>query len=149
MTARRSRTRAHQPAWPQAVAVLVGVLFVIIGVVGFAATGLDGFAAHGVPDRLFGLAVNPLQNLVHLAIGVAGIVLSNRLPRTRVYGWVLVAGLGALFGYGVLVSRLPHIDVLNLNWPVNWLHLAFALVGLVIATGPVTARQPAAAASSS
>jgi Domain of unknown function (DUF4383) len=139
------RTRVSTAAWPQAVAVLVGVFFVIVGIVGFAATGLDGFAAHAVSMRLFGLAVNPLQNLVHVAVGAAGIVLSKRLALTRVYGWVLVAGLGALFGYGVLASRLPDIDLLNLNWPTNWLHLVFALVGLLIAIGPVRSRRPAEA----
>jgi hypothetical protein len=137
------RTRTTTAAWPQAVAVLVGVLFVIIGVVGFGATGLGGFAEPDTPDKLFGLAVNPLQNLVHLAVGLAGIVLSARLPRARVFGWVLVVGLGALFGYGVLVARYPQADVLNLNWPANWLHLAFALVGLVIATGPVSGGRGA------
>ena len=135
------RTRTATAAWPQAVAVLVGVLFAIVGIVGFAATGFDGFAAHDTPDRLFGLAVNPLQNLVHLAVGVAGLVLSARLPRARIFGWVLLVGLGALFGYGLLVTRVPAADVLNLNWGANWLHLAFALVGLVIATGPVPARR--------
>ena len=143
MTARRTRT--SNAAWPQAVAVLVGVLFTIIGIIGFAATGLDDFAGHGTPDRLFGLAVNPLQNLVHLAIGGVGIVLSARLASARVYGWVLAIGYGALFGYGVLASRVPEVDVLNLNWPVNWLHLVFALVGLVIATGPVPADRRAKA----
>lgn len=141
-------TRMKTAAWPQAVAVLVGVLFAVMGVVGFAATGLEGFAARGSHVNLFGLAVNPLQNLVHLAVGVAGIVLSARLDRTRLYGWVLVTGYGALFGYGLLVSRLAHLDVLNLNWPDNWLHLGFAVLGLVIALGPVRrghAREPAPA----
>lgn len=141
MAALRARTRTSTAAWPQAVAALVGVFFAIVGIVGFAATGLDDFAAHGVPDNLFGLAVNPLQNLVHLAIGAAGIVLSARLARTRVYGWALAAVLGALFGYGVLASRLPDTDLLNLNWPTNWMHLAFALIGLLIATGPVRNRR--------
>jgi Domain of unknown function (DUF4383) len=140
MSARRSRKTTA--AWPQAVAVLVGVLFTIIGIVGFAATDLDGFASHE-PDQLFGMALNPLQNLVHLGIGLAGIALSSRLSRARVFGWVLVIGLGALFGYGVLVARVPEVDVLNLNRATNWLHLTFALIGLVIAAGPVPARTPA------
>lgn len=121
--------------------MLVGVLFTIIGIVGFAAINLDGFASHQTPDQLFGMAVNPLQNLVHLSIGAAGIVLSSRLFRARVFGWVLVIGLGALFGYGVLVARMPEVDVLNLNWVTNWLHLTFALIGLVVAVGPVPARR--------
>jgi len=137
------RTTTTTAAWPQAVAVLVGILFATIGVIGFGATGYGGFASSDSPDQLFGMAVNPLQNLVHLAIGAAGIVLSARLPRARIFGWVLVIGLGALFGYGVLVSRLPDIDILNLNWAANWVHLAFGLVGLVIATGPVRLRQSA------
>lgn len=135
-----TRRRAKNAAWPQAVAVLVGVFFVIVGVIGFAATGLDGFAARG-PQRLFGLAVNPLHNLVHLAFGMAGIMLSARLRRARLYGWLLAAGFGALFGYGVIVSRLHSADVLNLNWPVNWMHLAFALIGVMIAIGPVPLRR--------
>ena len=135
-----SRTRVKTAAWPQAVAVLVGVLFVVKGVVGFAASGLHGFAAHNADVTLFGLAVNPLHNLLHLAVGFAGVVLSARLDRARLYGWALAVGFGVLFGYGVLVSRLPHLDVLNLNWPANWLHLGFALVGLVIAIGPVGSR---------
>jgi len=143
MSARRPRPQ--NASWPQAIAALVGVFFAVVGVVGFAATGFGGFAAHDTPDRLFGLSLNPLQNLVHLAVGAAGIALSARLARTRLYGWVLVVGLGGLFGYGVLAVRYPDVDVLNLGWAANWLHLAFALVGLVIATGPVSSRQRAPA----
>lgn len=134
-----TRTRTKTAAWPQAVAVLTGVLFAVLGVIGFAASGLDGLVG-GNYGSLFGLGVNPLQNLVHLAFGFAGIMLSARLDRSRVYGWLLVTGFGALFGYGVLVSRFEHLDLLNLNWPVNWLHLAFALLGLLIALGRARVR---------
>jgi len=145
MSARRtsSSSRTTGAAWPQAVAVLIGVFFAIIGIVGFAATGFGRLADPNTPDRLFGLAVNPLQNLVHLAIGVAGISMSARLPRARAFGWVLLVGFGALFVYGALAARYPQLDVLNLNWPANWMHLAFALVGLVIATGPLPASRDA------
>jgi Domain of unknown function (DUF4383) len=136
----KARMRAKDAAWPQAVAALVGVLFAIVGIVGFAATGLDGFVGRS-PERLFGLAVNPLHNLVHFAVGVGGIVLSARLDRARLYGWLLAVAFFGLFGYGVLSSRVPDADVLNLNWPVNWLHLAFALVGVLIALGPVRRKD--------
>ena len=136
----KARKRAKDAAWPQAVAALVGVFFAIIGVVGFAATGVDGFAERS-PERLFGFAVNPLHNLMHFALGFAGIVLSARLDRARLYGWLLAVVLGGLFGYGVLSARAPGVDVLNLNWPVNWLHLVFALFGVLIAIGPVRRRN--------
>jgi hypothetical protein len=138
-----TRAAVRTAAWPQAVAVLVGVLFTVMAVLGFAATGLDGFVTRGEHGNLFGLAVNPMQNLVHLAFGAAGIVLSAKLRRARVYGWLLGLGYGALFGYGVLVSRANDLDVLNLNWPDNWLHLGFALVGLVIAVAPARERVTA------
>ncbi|HEY0641685.1 MAG TPA: DUF4383 domain-containing protein [Pseudonocardiaceae bacterium] len=135
----RAKPSMKTAAWPQAVAVLVGVLFLVLGVVGFAATGLSDVVGR-TDGRLFGMAVNPLQNLVHLAFGLAGIALSARLDRARWFGAVLATGFALLFGYGVLVSRLPHLDVLNINWAGNWLHLVFAVVGLLIAIGPATPR---------
>lgn len=136
----RRRAAAVRAAWPQAVAVLVGVLFVVLGVMGFGATGIDRVAQSDDLEVLFGLGVNPLQNVVHVAMGVAGIVLSARLRGARRYGWVLAAVFGALFVYGAVVDRAPHADVLNTNWPVNWVHAGFAVLGLVIALAPATPR---------
>lgn len=141
----RRRAAAVRAAWPQAVAVLVGVLFVVLGVMGFGATGIDRFAANDDGQVLFGLGVNPLHNIAHVAIGIAGIVLSARLRGARRYGWVMVAVFGALFAYGAVVAGSPNADVLNTNWAINWLHAAFAVLGLVIALAPATPRPVPAA----
>lgn len=137
MVVTKARRAPQQGSLPQAVAVLVGVVLTLIGGLSFVVTGFDGFADHNPAEQLFGLAVNPLQNVLHLAVGLLGIVLSARLRWTRGYGWLLLAGFGAVFVYGVLAVQRPALDVLNLDWAGNWLHLAAALAGFVTATGPV------------
>jgi Domain of unknown function (DUF4383) len=128
-------------AWPQTVAVLVGVLLAVFGVLGFAATGIDGPIAQRRPDQLFWFAANPLQNLVHLGFGVAGIVLSAQLNRARIFGWIMAATFGLIFCYGVITQGAPQSDVLNLNWPDNWLHLALAVLGVLVAVAPARLRR--------
>jgi hypothetical protein len=77
-----------------------------------------------------------MHNVVHILIGVAGLVLARTLAGARTYGWLLAVGYGAAFVYG-LVALGKDWDVLSLNAADNGLHLATALVGLVIALLPV------------
>jgi hypothetical protein len=121
---------------PQAVAVLAGLLLALIGALGFLVTGFDDFAGHNPVDRLFGLAVNPLQNVLHLAVGVLGMALSGRRVAARCFGWLLALGLGAVFVFGLVAVDRPDLNVLNVNWAGNWLHLIGALAGLAAAVGP-------------
>lgn len=133
---RSYRRRPKEGSLPQAISVLVGVVFTLIGALAFLVTGFDGFVGHNPVDRLFGLAVNPLQNVLHLVAGVLGLALSARRLWARCYGWLLVAGMGALFWYGLIAVERPDLNVLNLNWVGNWLHLGAALVGLAAAVSP-------------
>jgi hypothetical protein len=52
-------------------AQVFGAVYVLVGVLGFAFTGLSDFAAPS-SDRLILFGVNPLHNLVHLAVGGCG-----------------------------------------------------------------------------
>jgi hypothetical protein len=140
MVVTKTRRVPQQGSVPQAVAVLVGIVLTLVGGLGFLVTGFDDFAARNQAEQLFGLAVNPLQNVLHLTIGVLGIVLSARLGWARGYGWLLLAGFGVVFVYGVLAVQRPAVDVLNLNWTSNVLHLATLLAGFVTAVGPVKLR---------
>jgi asparagine N-glycosylation enzyme membrane subunit Stt3 len=67
---------------------------------------------------------------------VVGIALSRTLSGARTYGWLLAAGYGLAFVYGLFAVGKDW-DFLNLNWADNVLHLVTALVGLVIALGKV------------
>ena len=80
--------------------------------------------------------INGMHNVVHILIGVAGLVLARTLSGARTYGWLLAVGYGAAFLYGLFAVGQAW-DFLSLNWADNVLHLATALVGLVIALMPV------------
>jgi Domain of unknown function (DUF4383) len=142
---------AGKRGWPQLLALVVGVVFLLIGIVGFFITGFGDFfgndnAGHTAHmDTLLGFMVNPMHNLVHVVIGAAGIALSRTLSGARTYGVLLLAGYGAAFVYGLFAVD-ESWDFLNLNWADNVLHLVTALVGAAIAFGPVktvaTGRGP-------
>jgi hypothetical protein len=114
----------------------VGALFLVIGIAGFFVTGFDNFAEH-TDETLLGFEVNPLHNLVHLLIGIAGLALARTLSGARSFGWILVVGYGLTLLYGLFAVDNPDANVLSINWADNWLHLASVLVGLVIALLPV------------
>ncbi|MGY1731350.1 DUF4383 domain-containing protein [Geodermatophilus sp. SYSU D01045] len=132
-------------AWPQMLALAFGVVYLLVGVVGFFVTGFDGFASHGQDEMLLFFMINPLHNVVHVLIGIAGIALSRTLAGARTYGWLLAVGYGAAFVYGLIASGKDW-DVLNINAADNALHIATAIVGLVLALGPVNAAVRASRA---
>ncbi|MBW3619916.1 MAG: DUF4383 domain-containing protein [Actinobacteria bacterium] len=127
-----THTTDKHPA--QYVALAIGAVYTLVGLVGFAVTGFDGFAS---PEgsSLLGFEINPLHNIVHLIIGGAGLALWSRLDGTRMYGWLLAVGYGLTFVYGLLVTGTEsQANFLALNAADNWLlHLPSAIVGLAIA----------------
>ncbi|MGY1781368.1 DUF4383 domain-containing protein [Geodermatophilus sp. SYSU D01036] len=132
-------------AWPQTLALAFGVVYLLVGIVGFFITGFDGFASSGQDEMLLFFMINPLHNVVHVVIGLAGILLSRTLAGARTYGWLLAVGYGAAFVYGLLAIG-EDWDFLNINAADNVLHVATAVVGLVIALGPVTSAVRASRA---
>jgi uncharacterized protein DUF4383 len=136
MAASTGNTGTAARTWPQVLALVFGVVYLLVGIVGFFVTGFDNFAGHGQDETLLGFMINPLHNIVHIVIGLAGIALSRTLASARTYGWLLVVGYGAAFVYGLFAVG-ESWDFLNLNWADNILHLVTAVVGLVIALGPV------------
>ncbi|MDD9206321.1 DUF4383 domain-containing protein [Georgenia sp. 10Sc9-8] len=134
MTQETPRHPGRQPH--QWLALTVGVVYLLVGVSGFVVTGVDGFTEHDPDQTLLGFAVNPLHNIVHLLIGLAGALLWSPASRARVYGWLLAVGYGGALAYGLVVADTPDADILNINAADNWLHAASTLVGLVIALWP-------------
>ena len=123
--------------WPQMLALAIGAIYTLIGVIGFFITGFDDFAEH-TDEALLGFSINPLHNIVHILIGVAGLALARTLGGARTYGWLLAVGYGATFVYGLFAAdEEAPLNFLSINWADNWLHLVSALAGLAIALGPV------------
>ena len=128
----------------QYLALVIGLVYLVVGIVGFVVTGFDGFTEHDHSQTLLGFAINPLHNIVHLLIGLLGVALWSSPARARTYGWILAVGYGATFVYGLLVTNDPDANVLNINGADNGLHLVSALAGLVIALWPARDRTAAA-----
>ena len=121
---------------PQLLALVFGAVYLLVGIVGFFVTGFDHFADNSQHEMLLFFMVNPLHNIAHILVGVVGLLLARTLAGARTYGWLLAGLYAALFVYG-LFGVGESWDFLNINGADNGLHLATALVGLVIALLPV------------
>lgn len=121
---------------PEILGLAFGAIYLLVGIVGFFITGFSDFFAHDTGKNLLFFEINGMHNVVHILIGVVGLALSRTLAGARTYGWLLAVGYGAAFIYG-LIALGKDWDFLSLNAADNVLHIATALVGLVIALLPV------------
>ncbi len=130
-------------------AMAVGAVFLLVGVLGFIPGvttnyGSMGLAGHESGALLLGLfQVSILHNLVHLAFGVAGILMARTVAGARnylVYGGAVYA---VLWLYGLLIDHDSPANFVPLNTADNWLHLGLALgmIGLGVALGRNTVRR--------
>lgn len=136
----RIRVEGLQPA--QVLAALVGIAFLIYGVIGFARTGVGAFTGHH-DAGFWRFSGNPMNNLVHVVTGVIGVLLAFGSGRARTFGWLLFVGYGVLFVWGLMITGMVAANPfavagnpLDLTTPDNWLHLGIAVLGLVIAMAP-------------
>jgi hypothetical protein len=67
----------------------------------------------------------------------------RQLDTARAYGWLLAAGYGLTFLYGLFAAGNSDINFLSLNGADNVLHLVSAAAGLAIALWPATRTAPA------
>lgn len=123
----------------QIIVLIVGLLFTLTALAGFAITGFSDFANAQTQDEVLGFAVNPMHNLVHLLIGIGGLVMCRTVQQAKAFGWVLFAFYGTAFVYGLfVVNSAGAANFLALNSADNGLHLASALIGLAAALIPNT-----------
>jgi hypothetical protein len=131
----------------QSIAALVGVVFLLVGILGFV-PGITthysdmSFAGHGSGAKLLGVfQVSILHNIVHLLFGVVGLVLAKTADGARTF---LVGG-GAVYLVLWVVGLVGAADWIPANTADNWLHFALG-VGM-IALGLVAARGRARTAA--
>jgi uncharacterized membrane protein YuzA (DUF378 family) len=136
MAATAGNTNNGARTWPQLLSLVIGAVYLLVGIVGFFVTGFDDFFGHDTNETILGFEVNPFHNIVHILIGAAGLALARTLAGARTYGWLLAVGYGATFIYGLFAVGQTW-DFLSLNAADNVLHLLSALAGLAIALGPV------------
>jgi uncharacterized protein DUF4383 len=144
--ARRHRREARRPV--QTVTLLIGIVFVLLGVLGFipgVTANLGQLHAKGPASGalLFGVfSVSVLYNVIHLLTGVIGLAAALRRGASRVY---LTFGGGAyllLWFYGIAADHHSAANFGPFNPADNWLTLGLA-AGMIALGFGVTAREQA------
>ncbi len=136
----------------QVAAMLVGAVFLLVGILGFVpgiTTNYDQMALWGPGSGalLLGLFnVSVLHNIVHLLFGVG-------IPMARTAGGAkkFLIGSGIIYAvltvYGFLIPRNSVVNFPPINQADNWLHLALAAGLLALGFGlgrNITKSRPAA-----
>jgi Domain of unknown function (DUF4383) len=125
----------------QKAAAIVGVVFLLVGVLGFIPGittnfGDLSFAGHDSDAKLFGLfQVSILHNIVHLLFGIAGLALARTASQARTYlvfGGVIYL---VLFVYGLIVGQESAANFVPVNTADDILHLilGIGMIGLGVA----------------
>jgi hypothetical protein len=134
----------------QSIAMLVGVVFLLVGVLGFI-PGITthysdmSFAGHGSGAELLGIfQVSILHNIVHLLFGIVGVTMAKTMEGARTY---LIGG-GAVYLVLWILGIVGGGNWIPVNTADNWLHfvLGVAMVVLGFATGRAVARRTTAPA---
>lgn len=128
-----------QPA--QVLAGLAAFLFVLIGGIGLLRTGSVGLGEDEV--TVLGVTLSPLRSWIYLGLGLFGLVETMTSATARAFGWLMFAGCGTLFVWGLMLNGLVAAnpvsalgDPLHLSVSDGWWHLVIAVAGLVIAVIP-------------
>ncbi|HEV2127044.1 MAG TPA: DUF4383 domain-containing protein [Thermomicrobiales bacterium] len=114
-------------------ALVVGVVYLVIGIAGFIpALGVDrhtpDLAIESHYRDLFGLfPINILHNVVHLSVGVLGIVAYRSFASARLY----CKGLAIFYGVLAIMGMIPVLnttfDLIPIFSHDIWLHALTAL----------------------
>jgi hypothetical protein len=110
------------------VATIFGAVYLLVGLLGFAVTSGVGFIATEGGLLLGIFAVNPLHNIAHLLIGAALLVAGLANVRAAKGVNITVGAVYLLLGIvGFFLVGTP-ANILALNVPDHFLHLASAVV---------------------
>jgi hypothetical protein len=129
----------------QRLALLVGIVFLLVGVAGFIPGLTSDFhdmaaAGHESHAKLLGLfQISVLHNVVHILFGIAGVVAARALRWSKTYlivGGAIYLGL-ALFGFAI--DHSTDVNFVPVNRADDWLHVALG-VGM-IALGLLAANE--------
>ena len=126
---------AKSPA--QTFALVFGAVYLLVGVAGFIVTGFDNFAGKTYDDVLILFPVNPLHNIVHIAVGALWLGSAARHASAKSVNMLIgiVYGLVTILGFA---GALKFLAIEGPGSADNFLHLASA--GLALYFGSVGAE---------
>jgi len=126
----------------QRFAQVFGAVYVLVGLLGFVFTGFSNFAGtEGELELIF--EVNPLHNLVHIAVGALWLAASRAEASARAVS-TLIGAVYLLLGVVGFFMVGTSANILALNTPDHFLHLATAALALYFGLAGRRATAPAA-----
>ena len=131
----------------QRAALLFGIIFLGVGVLGFIPGITSDYGRLDVFDdvgaKLLGIfGVNILENLVHLLYGVAGVAAARSWSLSKNYFLAGGAVYIVLWLYGLLIDEQSGANFFGLNMAAHWLHLVLGLA--MVAAGFLLGRRATA-----
>lgn len=122
--------------------LLIGASYVAIGLLGFAITGFNNFLTDTGDTLAFGFAsINPMHNLVHLAIG-AFLLIMTRFSSATTEGALMGVGLFYIVAFVIGVSAPDNLTIIAMNGAgdgENLIHIATGVTAL--AAGLISAGR--------
>ena len=117
------------------ISTVVGALYLVLGLVGFTVTAEFGFAQTSGGLLLGFIQVNDLQNVVHLLVGVALVLVGRFGLKTAKTGNAVVGTFSLVFGLVGLFVSGQDANIFALNGAANALHFATSIVLLAVSLG--------------
>lgn len=120
-------TSVHTRSANRLLGFAFGAVYLLVGLVGFAITSGVGFAHNHGKDLII-FELNPLHNIVHVAIGLLLGFAAYKGTAAASAANTLVGGVYLLVGVVGLFLTDSAANIIAVNHPDNALHLASALV---------------------
>ncbi|WP_410643928.1 DUF4383 domain-containing protein [Amycolatopsis sp. lyj-346] len=152
-TDQASAERRRRSGLVRLAALVLGVVYLVLGVAGFFVPGNAGstsagpFGTHATQYTLLIFSVSPLLNVLHTLVGVVGVVAARKVGGTAIYAFALAVGFAGFSAYSVLVLGFGTGDRFNLNWADVILHLVTMAGAAVLAYAAFRIRRAEAAGS--
>jgi hypothetical protein len=128
----------------QLFALVFGVVYLAVGLLGFAVTGVDDFFSTKFDEVLIIFPVNPAHNVVHTLIGALWLGGSRTVAGAKSVNTLIGAAYLLVFVLG-LVGLLEWLSIESGFNADQVLHLVSGALSLYFGTAGATARRPATA----
>ncbi|HWC27321.1 MAG TPA: DUF4383 domain-containing protein [Solirubrobacteraceae bacterium] len=117
------------------VAVVVGLVYVALGIGGFAITGWDTHWTVNTNDDLLGIGLNPFHNIVHVGIGALLLIMGVQKNTPAAEGALMGGGLTYIVVFVIGVTASDNLTILSIDGPGdvgNFFHLVSGVVALAV-----------------
>ncbi len=114
--------------------LLIGASYVAIGTLGFTITGFNSFLTDTGDTLAFGFAsINPMHNLVHLAIG-AFLIVMTRFSSATAEGVLMGVGLFYIVAFVIGVTAADNLTIIAMNGAGDGENLIHIVTGVTALT---------------